>query len=198
MAEKRERESDETMEPTHATITVDPNETVVNFCDAEYVYSKQQLFDIAFVDAADRFINYPQPFAEVPYWISLAGQVSIEHAVARWEFAHQHVPGEAVTISPQLRGLWHELGRMFTEIHATVFRCWMRYRLTSDAENKRLQFQTSEEWENHNKGVYFMRVENCFREESILNFVNTGCFGMYYKTVPECYDMLKQAVISKE
>lgn len=155
------------------------------------VLSKREMFDIDFMEGCERAINYPTVFP--PYWVSLAGQCTIDHAAALWESAHRNLEGGEVTITPELREVWDELARMFTEVHATMLRCWLRWNLKKDTERKRLTFATGDDWEDHKKAIYFTRIENIHREEPILRFASSGCFGVYFKTVSECYDMMKDS-----
>lgn len=157
----------------------------------EITGSKEERFENDFFREGQKFLDAPTPFAPLPFWISLAGQVTVDDAVTRWEHAHHNFPGDKIVVTDELRTLWDELTKMITEIHASAFFCWMRFRLTQAIRKGALEAECGEDWETECINVYFSRLENCYREPAILDLATSGCLGVYFKTNAECYDMFK-------
>lgn len=155
--------------------------------------TKEQAFNQDFLEGCYHALNYPTPFMALPYWISLAGNLSVDDTVARWEVANSYLPGGPVTITLELRRVWALLAQMINEVHAMTLRCWLRWKLTEDTDKRRLTFPSGDDWEDYSKAIYFTRMENCPREPAVLDICNKGSFGFYFKTVSDCYDLMRGA-----
>jgi hypothetical protein len=162
----------------------------------DFVYNtktltKQQLFDAVFLHAGEMMLEFTSPFRDIPYWIGLAGEVSIDDAVQMWELEHQSIPGPPPDITDELRTIWTKVSRYIIEIHAMAFRCWLKRKLAEDIMNNKYDFITGEGWLDCATAIYFTKDENIQREKQILEFCSSGSFGVYLKTLGEAYDIHK-------
>ena len=172
-------------------------ETVVDIVkDTNIVYktrvlTKEQRFNVDFLEAGEYALNCTAPFQVLPYWIGLAGEIPLETAVDRWELAHEReFPAEdPPEITESLRVIWVKMSLFIIETHAMAFRCWLKRRLVEDIEHGIFDFLTGEGWVDHHSAIYFEKAENYVREREIRAFCSDGTFGRYFALIKEAYDL---------
>lgn len=153
--------------------------------------TREERFNIDFLEGCLHAIEYPSPYVTLPYWVELAGEMPLEEAVERWELVNTQLHGRTPELTDELRCAWLVLSKMIVSMHAMALRTWLATRLDDDQRLQRLTFLKGDEWMEYNTACYFKRLGKERLEVKVREFCSTGLFGLYLKTISECYDLLR-------